>query len=88
MLHKIAARYNKIVTVEEGAIIGGLGSAVLEFMADHGYTNNVKRLGIPDRFVDHGSPLELYREVGLDRKTLFEVIRKEKIGNENSDHSF
>jgi len=77
VLHEIAVQHKRIITIEEGTIVGGLGSAVLEFLADHGYSNSVKRLGIPDRFVDHGSPLELYREVGLDRVALCEVIRKE-----------
>lgn len=77
ILHEVAALYKRIITVEEGTIVGGLGSAVLEFMADNDYSCSVKRLGIPDRFVDHGSPLELYREVGLDRTALCQVFREE-----------
>ncbi|HLW08289.1 MAG TPA: 1-deoxy-D-xylulose-5-phosphate synthase [Marinilabiliaceae bacterium] len=87
VLHEVAAKYKRIITVEEGTIVGGLGSAVLEFMADHGYSNSVKRLGIPDRFVDHGSPSELYREVGLDRSSLCEVIRNEKKESSKLDGS-
>lgn len=82
VLHEVATKYKRIITVEEGTIIGGLGSAVLEFLADHGYSNSVKRLGIPDRFVDHGSPFELYQEVGLDRESLMDIIRNEKAQSE------
>jgi 1-deoxy-D-xylulose-5-phosphate synthase len=70
LLHEVFTNYKKVITVEDGTVIGGLGSAVLEFMADHGYSAVVKRLGIPDRFIDQGSQTELYRECGLDREGL------------------
>ena len=66
LLHEIFFNYKKILTVEDGCVQGGFGSAVLEFMADHGYTAEVKRLGIPDRVVEHGEQSELHRECGFD----------------------
>jgi len=66
LLHEILTNYKKILTVEDGCVQGGFGSAVLEFMADHGYTAEVKRLGIPDRVVEHGEQIELHRECGFD----------------------
>ncbi|GIV36429.1 MAG: 1-deoxy-D-xylulose-5-phosphate synthase [Cyclobacteriaceae bacterium] len=66
LLHKIFTRYSKIVTVEDGCIQGGFGSAILEFMADNGYHAQVVRLGIPDRVVEHGEQHELHAECGFD----------------------
>ncbi len=66
LLHEVFARYKKIVTVEDGCIQGGFGSAILEFMADHGYTAEVRRLGIPDTVIEHGEQIELHRECGFD----------------------
>ncbi|MBO9635394.1 MAG: 1-deoxy-D-xylulose-5-phosphate synthase, partial [Chitinophagaceae bacterium] len=66
MLHEVFSKYNKIVTVEDGTVVGGFGSAILEFMAAHNYKANVKMLGIPDTIVEHGTPKELYRECGYD----------------------
>ncbi|MBX2904954.1 MAG: 1-deoxy-D-xylulose-5-phosphate synthase [Taibaiella sp.] len=76
MLHEIASRYNKIITVEDGTVVGGFGSAVLEFMAAHGYTPEVKMLGIPDRIVEHGKPEELHRECGYDAKAIADAVRE------------
>ncbi len=67
ILHEVGRSFRHIITVEDGVIQGGLGSTVLEFMADHNYHPQVKRLGLPDRFVEHGSVAELRRIVGLDR---------------------
>ncbi|TND09899.1 MAG: 1-deoxy-D-xylulose-5-phosphate synthase [Bacteroidetes bacterium] len=66
MLHEVFTKFDKIITVEDGCIQGGFGSAVLEFMADHGYHAEVKRLGIPDRFIEHGEQPELWNECGFD----------------------
>ncbi len=66
LLHEVFQNFSKIITVEDGTIIGGLGSAVLEFMADHGYNSQVIRLGIPDRFIEQGTIHELQRECGFD----------------------
>jgi 1-deoxy-D-xylulose-5-phosphate synthase len=66
MLHEIAENHKLLVTLEDGVIKGGFGSAVLEFMSDNGYQVQVKRLGIPDTFVEHGTPEELYHMLELD----------------------
>jgi 1-deoxy-D-xylulose-5-phosphate synthase len=66
LLHYICRKHKQIITVEDGAIIGGLGSAVMEFVHDHHYSVHIKRLGIPDRFVAHGTVEELHRECGYD----------------------
>ena len=66
MLHEIFSTYKKVITVEDGCVQGGFGSAVLEFMADHHYHADVKRLGIPDRIVEHGEQYELHHECGFD----------------------
>ena len=66
MLHEIAGKFKQIITIEDGVIQGGFGSAVLEFMSDNNYNIQVKRLGISDNFVEHGSPEELYHMLGLD----------------------
>jgi len=76
MLHEIAQLYNKIITVEDGTIVGGFGSAVLEFMAANNYTPEVKILGIPDRIVEHGKPEELHRECGYDAKGIADAVRE------------
>ncbi len=74
LLHEIGRRFKRVVTIEDGVIQGGFGSAVLEFFADNGYTPTVKRLGIPDIFVEHGTPDELYQMLGLDANGLKEAI--------------
>jgi 1-deoxy-D-xylulose-5-phosphate synthase len=66
MLHQIGRKFSRILTVEDGVRQGGMGSAVLEFMADHGYTPRVVRVGIPDHFVTHGPVADLYRLCGMD----------------------
>ncbi|WP_025764008.1 1-deoxy-D-xylulose-5-phosphate synthase [Dyadobacter tibetensis] len=58
--------YDKIITLEDGCLPGGFGSAVMEYMLENGYTNQIKRLGVTDMIVEHGEPSELYRECGLD----------------------
>jgi 1-deoxy-D-xylulose-5-phosphate synthase len=76
LLHEIAQKFHKIITVEDGTIVGGFGSAVLEFMAARNYTPEVKMLGIPDRLVEHGKPEELHRECGYDAKGIAETVKK------------
>jgi 1-deoxy-D-xylulose-5-phosphate synthase len=66
LLHDIFKEHSKIITVEDGTVVGGLGSAVLEFMADHNYEARVHRLGVPDRFIGQGSVEELQKECGFD----------------------
>ncbi len=77
LLHQIFKKVNTIITVEDGTIIGGLGSAILEFMADNNYTSKIIRLGIPDRFVEQGSIPELQAECGYDVAGILNTIRKE-----------
>jgi 1-deoxy-D-xylulose-5-phosphate synthase len=82
LLHEVFGKYNKIITIEDGTIVGGFGSAVLEFMNAHGYTAEVKILGIPDRLVEHGTVKQLYDEIGLDANGVAKVLRemmKEKV---------
>lgn len=82
LLHEVFGKYEKIITVEDGTISGGFGSAVLEFMAQHNYKAEVKMLGIPDRIVEHGQPKELYRECGYDAQGIADAVRtilKEKV---------
>ena len=76
ILHQVGKKYAKIMTVEDGVISGGLGSAVLEFMADNGYTPRVKRLGINDCFVEHGSTAELYNMLELDVPGITKQIKE------------
>ncbi|MFT3903546.1 MAG: 1-deoxy-D-xylulose-5-phosphate synthase [Niabella sp.] len=76
LLHEALKTYPKIITVEDGTVAGGFGSAVLEFMAKHGYTNEIKILGIPDRIVEHGALKELYRECGYDAEGIANVVRQ------------
>lgn len=66
LLHEIFSTYDRVMTLEDGCLQGGFGSAVLEFMIDNGYSSQVKRLGIPDAIVEHGEPGELYQECGID----------------------
>lgn len=75
LLHEVFGKYDKIVTVEDAAIIGGFGSAVLEFMNKHQYNAEVKILGIPDRIVEHGTLKELHRECGYDAQGIVETVR-------------
>src|SRR4030095_8601590 len=76
LLHEVFGKFKHVITVEDAAIQGGMGSAVLEFMADHGYSAQVKRLGIPDRWIEHGSQKELYAECGCDDKALMGTVKE------------
>ncbi len=76
MLHEVFGRFDKIITVEDACIMGGMGSAVLEFMADKGYAAKVKRLGIEDRFVEHGTQAELYKECGYDAQSIADAVKE------------
>ena len=76
LLHEVFGKFKTVITVEDGTLVGGMGSAVLEFMSDHGYQAQVVRLGIPDRFVDHGSQQELYKECSFDAQSIYETAKK------------
>ncbi len=75
MLHEVFATFNKIVTIEDGTIKGGFGSAILEFMSEHNYKADVKIMGIPDKLVEHGTPKQLYDEIGLDANHIAQTLR-------------
>jgi 1-deoxy-D-xylulose-5-phosphate synthase len=75
MLHEVFAKFDKIITVEDGSVQGGFGSAVLEFMNEHNYKASVKILGIPDRLVEHGTPKQLYDEIGIDANGIAEELK-------------
>ena len=76
LLHEAFSKFKKIITVEDGCIQGGVGSAVLEFMADHGYQATVVRLGIPDEIVEHGEQRELWAQCGYDSPAIADAVRK------------
>lgn len=74
ILQEVGKKFHRIVTIEDGVIQGGLGSAVIEYMADHNLHPQVVRLGLPDHFVEHGTPEELYHLVGLDAEAIKKAI--------------
>lgn len=74
LLHEIFSKYKKIITVEDGCIQGGFGSAILEFMADHHYSAEVRRLGIPDKIIEHGEQSELHHESGFDAEGIEKAV--------------
>ena len=74
LLHTIGKQFSRIITVEDGVINGGLGSAVMEWMNDHGYTARITRLGVNDQFVEHGSTNELYHLLKLDKEGICESL--------------
>tara|TARA_B100000614_G_C14107333_1_gene309868 strand:- start:18 stop:485 length:468 start_codon:yes stop_codon:yes gene_type:complete len=76
LLHEVFGKFNKIITIEDGSIIGGVGSAVIEFMVDHGYSAQIKRLGIPDRYIDHGTQSELHAECNIDKSAILNMVKR------------
>ena len=74
MLHEVFSKFEKVITVEDGTVVGGFGSAVLEFMNEHNYKAEIKILGIPDRLVEHGTPKELHHECGYDSPAIKEAV--------------
>ena len=74
MLHEIGRRFRHIITVEDGVLKGGMGSAVLEFMSDNGYAPHVQRIGVPDTFVEHGSLKDLHHLCGMDENSIYQTI--------------
>ncbi len=77
MLHEIGRKFQRIVTIEDGVRNGGMGSAVMEWMEDHGYHPIVKRLGLPDHFVEHGTIAQLQAIVGLDKESIINAISEQ-----------
>lgn len=76
LLHQIFSRFDRVVTVEDGCVMGGFGSAVLEFMANNDYMARVKRLGIPDAVIEHGEQIELHHECGFDPQGIADAVRE------------
>jgi 1-deoxy-D-xylulose-5-phosphate synthase len=76
ILHKVFTNFRHVITIEDGVLSGGFGSAVVEFMSDNGYSADVRRLGVPDYFVEHGTQDELYRECGFDAEGIEIAIRE------------
>lgn len=74
LLHGVMKKYTHIITVEDGCLHGGMGSALLEFMADNGYNLNVRRLGIPDKYIQHGTLAQLHAECGFDYQGIFQAV--------------
>lgn len=75
-LDEIAARFNKIVTLEENSLIGGFGSGILEYFASSGYKNDILRIGLPDAFIDHGTQEELHQSLGIDPEGIVNAVRE------------
>ena len=76
LLHEVGKRFSRVITIEDGVRNGGMGSAVMEWMADHGYRSRVQRMGLPDAFVEHGTVNELHKLVGLDIESIKnEILR-------------
>ncbi|RYF22222.1 MAG: 1-deoxy-D-xylulose-5-phosphate synthase [Flavobacteriales bacterium] len=76
MLHDVFTRFKNIITIEDGCLQAGMGSAIIEFMADHQYQANVVRLGIPDEFIEHGEQPELWSICGYDKNAIISEVKK------------
>ena len=76
ILDEVGRKFKRIITVENGVRNGGMGSAVTEWMSDHGYEPHIKRLGLPDRFVQHGKVSELQAIVGIDKDGIIKAIQE------------
>ncbi len=74
LLHEVFSKFSEVITVEDGCLMGGFGSAVLEFMVDQGYKANVKRLGIPDEYIHHGTQKELWADCGFDADAIVKTV--------------
>jgi 1-deoxy-D-xylulose-5-phosphate synthase len=74
-LHTIFKKFNSVITIEDGTVVGGFGSAVIEFMCENGYKADVKRLGVPDKFIEHGTQSELYKECGFDADSIYMTVK-------------
>ena len=76
LLHEVFSRYEKVITVEDGTVVGGFGTAILEFMNEHNYKAEIKILGIPDNIIEHGTPKELHHECGYDAEAIKQAVLK------------
>jgi len=76
MLHEVFTKFKKVITVEDGCLMGGFGSTVVEFMADQGYSSQIIRLGIPDEYIHHGTQEELWADCGFDKNAIIQIVKK------------
>lgn len=76
LMHEIMSKFNKVITIEDGTMVGGFGSAVIEFNADNNYTPRVKRLGIPDEIIEHGTQEELQNQCGFDKEGIINTAKE------------
>ena len=76
LLHEVFGRFKKIITVEDGTVVGGFGSAIIEFITAHGYKAQTRILGIPDTIIEHGTLKELHREAGIDAEGIAAAARE------------
>lgn len=76
LLHEVFGKFSKVITVEDGCIVGGMGSAIIEFMADNGYNAQIKRLGIPDKYIEHGTQEELHAECNYDKAAIIKTAKE------------
>ena len=76
LLHQIFSEYKNIITIEDGVIKGGFGTAVIEFMVENNYSRKIKRLGIPDKFIEHGTQQELYKLCGYDTESIYNAVKE------------
>ena len=85
-LNELCHEYNKIITIEEGTLIGGFGSAVNDFMRENKYDNKLFRLGIPDKFIEHGDRKDLLEEIGLTLNNVCSILKAESLNEEYYEH--
>ena len=76
ILQEVGKKYSRIITIENATITGGLGSAVMEYMSENGYTPIIRRLGLPDRFVEHGSTPQLLHLCHIDQDAVISTLRE------------
>ena len=85
LLHEVFGKFKHVITVEDGCVVGGIGSAILEFMADNGYQAQIKRLGIPDKYIEHGTQEELHAECNYDKVAIVKTAKEMLNVKESSD---
>ena len=76
LLAEVFEKFDKVITVEDGCLMGGFGSAIIEHMSDNGFNSSIKRLGIPDDIVEHGTQLELHKQCGFDPAGIYNTARE------------
>ena len=88
LLDSIAGRFNKIITLEENALMGGFGSGVLEYFSDKNYKNDILRVGLPDEFIDHGTQAELHKKLNIDPEGIKEKVKIFVSGRNVTEEAF